>query len=41
MIQLGWGNDETWRSIQGLRVSVDYRYVFAGDRQRNQPRLLA
>jgi hypothetical protein len=40
-MQAGGGVEFRWPgSIQGVRVSVDYRHVFAGDRDRNQLRLL-
>ena len=39
--QVGGGVEFRWPdSIQGVRVSVDYRHVFAGDRDRSQFRLL-
>lgn len=40
-MQAGGGLEIRWpRSIQGVRVSVDYRHVFAGSRDRNQVRFL-
>jgi hypothetical protein len=40
-MQFGGGVEFRWpNSIQGVRVSVDYRHVFAGDRDRNQFRFL-
>jgi len=40
-MQVGGGFEVRWPgSIQGVRVSVDYRRVFAGDRDRNQLRVL-
>jgi hypothetical protein len=41
-MQVGGGVEIRWPgSIQGVRVSVDYRHVFAGDRDRDQVRFLA
>jgi hypothetical protein len=40
-LQLGGGVEVRWPgSIQGVRVSLDYRRVFAGDQTRNQLRVL-
>jgi hypothetical protein len=40
-MQVGGGAEFRWPgSIQGVRVSVDYRHVFAGDRGEGQLRLL-
>jgi hypothetical protein len=40
-VQVGGGVEIRWPgSIQGVRISVDYRHVFAGDRARNQFRVL-
>jgi len=41
-MQVGGGVEVRWpNSIQGVRLSVDYRHVFAGERSRNQLRFLA
>jgi hypothetical protein len=41
VMQLGGGVEVRWPgSVQGVRVSVGVRRVFAGDRDRNQVRLL-
>ena len=40
-MQVGGGAEVRWGgSIHGLRMSIDYRRVFAGDRSRNQVRIL-
>jgi hypothetical protein len=40
-LQAGGGVEFRWAgSFQGLRMSVDFRHVFAGDRSRNQTRAL-
>jgi hypothetical protein len=41
-MQVGGGLEIRWpNSIQGVRLSVDYRHVFAAERSRNQLRVLA
>jgi hypothetical protein len=41
-MQFGGGVEFRWPgSIQGIRLMADWRYVFAGESDRNQMRVLA